>query len=161
MKIQLLLSFALLLLSCSSNDDTTTIVQPRTANEVFLTNNIWKKNHYESIFYEDGNSTSTIYNSNSGSETLKFDLNRNVIYVNPDFTNSVSGKWNFTENEHVLNTNLRRESSGSSGYGTMYYFTKMNIESLSENELILVSDTLYATSGTSISKSITKYYFNN
>src|SRR6476620_6427304 len=115
MKYQFLLLLTILFLSCSSSEDENSMItSPITANESLLTNNIWKKIYYENIRYEDANSTSTIYSSNAGTETLKFNINGNVTYVNPDYTQSaITGAWNFTENEHVLNTNLKRENSAS------------------------------------------------
>jgi len=156
MKLKLFFALIIFNYSCSSNDS------PVESNENLLTNNIWKKIHYKEIkYFQDETSNTTINNVNAGTETLAFDLNKNVTYVDPIFTNSIQGTWNFTENEQVLVTNLTRQFPSSSGFGIVPYFNNCKIERLTESELILVSDTTYNFSESLNLKSVIKYYFSN
>jgi hypothetical protein len=85
-----------------------------------------------------------------------------VTYDNPDYLDTVLGEWQFAEDEQVLMTSLQRPMDPMTGFGDIYYFPHNKIEQLTEDEMILVSDTAYSwfSSGNSC-KTVTKYYFNH
>ena len=156
----LFVTFMLLNISCNTNNE--------KSFDDLLINGTWKKDHYEHYYYYDNGvfnymTTDVTY---VNIEQLTFNTNHSVIYKDPIRINLKYGDWSVNEKKDSLKIVYQKELPP---YGTGYTLDKFlvnKINELTDNSLILVSDTTtiigYSSDGTSTkTKYFSKYYFHH
>lgn len=146
------------LFSCSNNDNTNSV------KVNLLTKKVWKKEYYENYSYDnDVLKNIKIDNTNAGTEKLTFNINSNVIYELPTYITPITGVWSLDINEQFLSTILKVQIPSSTGFGSAYLFPHSKIIELTNDKLVLESDTeyytLYNSSVTINSKIFTRFHF--
>lgn len=156
-KCFLLPILALLAYSCSN--DTTATADSFTTQE-------WKKTAYHTDYYYDGVfDTTRIDTVNKNIESLKFNDDQTVVYHYPVFIAPINGTWNYDNTTQDLNTTLKIEMSGATGFGTRYFFPHTRRIQMTDELLELQSDTTYTaffSGGAMITGAqVTHYYFHH